>query len=1055
MHQSRSDHNLPAVLSRGSVLNGSAIATQSYRRSLQSVDGSSLFAVKDTSALHRWGLLSLFFQYMPRNCGFFKSKTRVGFDLIWRGKGFLGCSRRIVMLVVGLSLSPSSSLAQLDGSLFRRVSRASNFEFAVFNQGALWIHTDRNANWYWVTNWPRGYQRIDPLYGNGLAVLSKKGDRFLCSDGNYFRPANVDLQPFNQMVPGRVGDTNAGYDSLFNGFGWRYVNDPNYIVYSSLDYNAEGFDTSGNNYHDWPIRMVGSKRTYVQGPHLRGSYPPAYVSDEDMFCIFKDTDTRADPLFTGPNGTSIPLGLEIQNTFYTWGIGPARDIVVIQYDLINKSGESLDSCHVLFGSSLRTLIPHKFSVHSQQPWRNLTFVYPTQPQLWGSWTGTPIPPTLGYSFLETPRGYSGTPAGLMRGVPYDSISWYMDSTGVRRFVFTSNTPDSLMYRLATTVNPWIHSTPPTNEFLGGPVIVTKSFQMAVDETVRTSIAIIFSDSLRHLLLLHDLITRMYASNFQRPSPPPPPRLTARGLNRAVKLTWDTSSESATDIIIPDSLGRAFKGYRLLRATARDGPYVQIGRWVRDSTLVHEYIDTGDSIAGLKNNVRYYYRLLAFDEGAKRLKLDPMESEAVEGVNAVSVIPQAEPSNATSSSSQGMLLSGELGDVSLPRLIPTNTTNFNGLMSGRTLNVSISASTDGVEYTLPVTIRDSLGGRVHNAIAEPGVLVHGSPSTAGIKSGSLRIPDVFGLGAADIELPYRFEQLADSFRILPPLIQTTTGADVPVIVNDSLRYTGIQVITPYTVSEQEVTVEFGAEGLDTLFGRQFNYLPVQVRDAVTGNLYRPDSDYTWSGTGIYAVGGVTVSGKPNRYYMTDTLFNVEVWEFGHVLTMKQTRIAFDYPDRGFGSGRPGAWFPWASGHRRGTKDFEAGDRVQLHWQGGIRGTFPRNAQVMIQAAEPGRTEVTDAMMESIRIVPNPFFVRDQGQTGLPRLYFNYLPDECTIRIYTVALDLVKTIHHSGGSREEWDLTSEGGQLVASQLLIAHIEASNGKSTMKKFAVVMGK
>jgi hypothetical protein len=56
---------------------------------------------------------------------------------------------------------------------------------------------------------------------------------------------------------------------------------------------------------------------------------------------------------------------------------------------------------------------------------------------------------------------------------------------------------------------------------------------------------------------------------------------------------------------------------------------------------------------------------------------------------------------------------------------------------------------------------------------------------------------------------------------------------------------------------------------------------------------------------------------------------------------------------------------------------------------------------------------------------------------------------------VALDLVKTIRHSGGSREEWNLQTEGGQLVASQMLVAHIEAPNGKTAVKKFAVVVGK
>jgi hypothetical protein len=49
----------------------------------------------------------------------------------------------------------------------------------------------------------------------------------------------------------------------------------------------------------------------------------------------------------------------------------------------------------------------------------------------------------------------------------------------------------------------------------------------------------------------------------------------------------------------------------------------------------------------------------------------------------------------------------------------------------------------------------------------------------------------------------------------------------------------------------------------------------------------------------------------------------------------------------------------------------------------------------------------------------------------------------------------TIQHTEGSRENWDLTTEGNQLVASQMLLAHIEAANGAKTVKKFAVVVGR
>ena len=95
------------------------------------------------------------------------------------------------------------------------------------------------------------------------------------------------------------------------------------------------------------------------------------------------------------------------------------------------------------------------------------------------------------------------------------------------------------------------------------------------------------------------------------------------------------------------------------------------------------------------------------------------------------------------------------------------------------------------------------------------------------------------------------------------------------------------------------------------------------------------------------------------------------------------------------------------------------------------------------------------LNNIRVVPNPYVVTHAAQhsTDHPRLFFNYLPEVCTIRIYNVALQLVAILNHNGGSTEEWNVRTQGGQQVASQLLIAHIETPQGTSVIKKFAVVL--
>jgi hypothetical protein len=379
------------------------------------------------------------------------------------------------------------------------------------------------------------------------------------------------------------------------------------------------------------------------------------------------------------------------------------------------------------------------------------------------------------------------------------------------------------------------------------------------------------------------------------------------------------------------------------------------------------------------------------------------------------------------------------------------------VSGRTLKVTLGATTNGVSYTLPVTITDTVAGRVHNAVIDPGLLVNGRADIAGVKQGVAVIEDIFGIGAANLSLSYSFEQLSEPFQ-LDPVIESSHGADVPVINGDSLGTTGLKLITPYTSAARELTVEFTPGGLDTvntLFNRIVPYLNVVLREEPQGTLLQSGVDYTFTGQGIRRTGGSSFTTDPNRYYLSGLLSNGETWDCGHLLSVYNWSIAFDFADHGVGSGKPSPSFTWGSTHQTGTRDFQAGDKVTLSWSGGVKAVFPKDVVITLIGAPAGRTEVTQEMMEGIRIVPNPYLIRHEAQRGAAELYFNFLPEECTIRIYTLALDLVKTIHHTQGSRETWNLTTEGGQLIASQLLIAHIESTNGLETVKKFAVVVGK
>ena len=86
-----------------------------------------------------------------------------------------------------------------------------------------------------------------------------------------------------------------------------------------------------------------------------------------------------------------------------------------------------------------------------------------------------------------------------------------------------------------------------------------------------------------------------------------------------------------------------------------------------------------------------------------------------------------------------------------------------------------------------------------------------------------------------------------------------------------------------------------------------------------------------------------------------------------------------------------------------------------------------------------------------VVPNPYIVTNDIEPtnrlpnktrGERRMYFENLPMQCKIRIFTLSGELVRTLDHSSttqSGRENWDLLNTDGFSVAYGLYFAHIDA----------------
>jgi len=144
--------------------------------------------------------------------------------------------------------------------------------------------------------------------------------------------------------------------------------------------------------------------------------------------------------------------------------------------------------------------------------------------------------------------------------------------------------------------------------------------------------------------------------------------------------------------------------------------------------------------------------------------------------------------------------------------------------------------------------------------------------------------------------------------------------------------------------------------------------------------------------------------------------------------------------------------------------------------GSQTPFPRDGQVNFSTviSKSDETKVTSETMEDIRVVPNPYIVSAAWDiyNRMGKIMFTNLPQNCDIKIFTVAGDLIKTIEHrgirlpdetpgsghaynytsAGRGYEEWDLTTDNQLGIAYGLYVYVVTTPNGAEKTGKFAII---
>ena len=102
------------------------------------------------------------------------------------------------------------------------------------------------------------------------------------------------------------------------------------------------------------------------------------------------------------------------------------------------------------------------------------------------------------------------------------------------------------------------------------------------------------------------------------------------------------------------------------------------------------------------------------------------------------------------------------------------------------------------------------------------------------------------------------------------------------------------------------------------------------------------------------------------------------------------------------------------------------------------------------------------MDKIAVVPNPYTgaaswepLSNTVGRGERRIYFIHLPNECTIRVYSMSGKLVQTIEHNSiisDGQESWNLVSKDGMDIAYGIYVYHVDAPGIGEKIGRFAII---
>ncbi len=883
----------------------------------------------------------------------------------------------------------------------------------------------------------------DSKIGKTSSIIDRAGGTHNASNIGLF------FENRGKLYPRRVTQGPSGEYPINSGKNYIYriapfVGIPNNVIQARHTQNEEWEAVPG--FHNSELSQIAfsdNPKTW----HPTNGWPvkdefgnPLIRSDQDSYAVFSDSN----------NARGI-LDIEVHQVGHTYGVSFAKDIIFFKYYVINKSNKTYDSLYFSMYSDIDVGnvsggVPEygddKIGFDKEK-----NFIYFHDDGVSNEWpdqkTGY-----FGLSFLKTPE-INGKEAGITdmhyflyfddEDKDYDTLQYGIMSSA--RSLFESPIGQNYFHLGGNTD---LHFDDPATIPASGIDIVAMSssgpYTVTPNDTLLFVTAIVAGENYEGISNMLANAYRIMDLDFEISKPPATPTLSGVAGDSKATLFWNDVSENSVDNFSGE---KDFEGYRLYRSRDNGVNWDKLADYniASASGLQYSFVDTS-----VTNGFEYWYSITAYDRGDTAVtSLESPKGNTTDAINLVSLKPLSAAAGYSPVSSEDVTHIGSGNSNYDLNVKPADIDSLAGneyevgftfvgnIEKGNAktqieIQVRDSAKTEMTDYAMVFIDHRSyeLINLNTDEVIEPTPKSYVSGRTYNFNAG-LAVVLTDTAQNADFR-PQAGDMFTFRFAVYAVRNQTDTVIYPRRLELNQQQATSDGVI--FTISKPDLIQDISRVG-----GTDF----IDIQFSVDDESLLKNSNYLVSveGSGQDSEGANFLvihvrDDSMNTIAAFDTVYSLDRIYFNGV----EARVEYN-------SSQPPA----------------PGNVFSIKTIIPIAPNLLDKYQFKIKGSSIDRNQVA-ANISNIKVVPNPYIVSslyepefgELRREPLRQIQFINLPNECTIYIFTVDADLVKTINHSSTNGTAiWDLRSEGGREIAAGVYI-YVVKSGDIEYKSRFAVI---